>query len=101
MKQHFWRAFTLAAIVAAAFAVWLAPALATGGDYGVNTGASTASDCDGNECNITINGYALTYSHTESDGDLVYTFDDFDCTLWLHTNGDSSGRGAGCSQYQP
>ena len=81
-----------------------APAFAVSGDYGVNTRASAASGCGGTSqpaCNITVNGYDLTYSHTQSDGTQVYTFDDFSCTLYLHANGNSSGRGSECDQYQP
>ncbi len=81
-----------------------APAFAVSGDYGVSTGASANSSCGGTgqpACNITVNGYDLTYSHTASNGDVVYTFDDFSCTLYLHPNGNSSGRGSECDQYQP
>ena len=81
-----------------------APALARSGDYGVNTGASASSGCGGSgqpACTLNWSGYALTYSHTESWGDQVYTFDDFDCTVWISSNGNTSGRGPECDQYQP
>ena len=94
----------LACVIAALLIT--ATALAASGDYGVNTGASTQSsnNCGGTgqpACNITVNGYDFTYSHTESDGTQVYTFDDFDCTVYISTNGNSSGRGPECNQYQP
>ena len=93
------------ALFALALIIVFAPAFATGGDYGVNTGASAAtSGCGGTSqpaCTLNWNGYGLTYSHTDSDGDLVYTFDDFDCTVYGHPNGTWSGRGSECDQYQP
>ena len=77
---------------------------ASRGDYGVNTGASASSGCGGTgqpACTLDWSGYALTYSSTQSDGTHVYTFDDFDCTVYIHTNGNTSGRGPECDQYQP
>ena len=97
-----------ALMVIAALALLLlavaAPALARGGDYGVNTGASSSSGCGGTSqppCTLNWSGYGLTYSHTDSDGDHVYTFDDFDCTAYGHPNGTWSARGTQCDQYQP
>ena len=81
-----------------------APTLARSGDYGVATGASTSSQCGGTSqpaCTMNWNGYGLTFSHIDGDGDLVYTFDDFDCTVYGHANGSWSGRGSECDQYQP
>lgn len=75
---------------------------ARSGDYGVATGSS--SSCGGTgepACSLNWSGYGLTYSHTESDGDHVYTFDDFDCTVYVHPSGLTSGRGPECDQYQP
>ena len=92
-------AMTLIAMIALLIAM---PAFARGGDYGVATGAS--SNCGGTSqpaCTMNWNGYGLTYSHTDADGDLVYTFDDFDCTVYGHPNGTWSGRGSECDQYQP
>ena len=83
----------------------VAPAFARGGDYGVNTGASAQnSNCGGTgqpACTLNWSGYTLTYSNTDSSGNQVYTFDDFDCTVYIHPNGNTSGRGPECDQYQP
>ena len=91
-------ALFLAALATLLFA---ATALAASGDYGVATGSSNCGGTGQPACSITINGYDLTYSHTQSDGTQVYTFDDFSCTLYLHANGNSSGRGSECDQYDP
>ena len=86
----------------AAILLLAATVYARSGDYGVATGSS--SSCGGTgepACSLNWSGYGLTYSHTESDGDHVYTFDDFDCTVYIHTNGNTSGRGPECDQYSP
>ena len=99
------RLTTMATAIFLLAALAIAPAFARGGDYGVNTGASGQnSNCGGSgqpACTLNWSGYALTYSHTESWGDHVYTFDDFDCTVWISSNGNTSGRGSECDQYQP
>ena len=81
-----------------------APAFAASGDYGVATGASSSSGCGGSgqpACTLNWSGYGLTYSHNYG-AYYVYTFDDFDCTVYIHsTSGSTSGRGAECNQYQP
>ena len=94
----------VAVLALAALLLLAMPVYATRGDYGVNTGASAQSSCGGSgqpACSLNWSGYTLTYSHTESDGTHVYTFDDFDCTAYIHTNGNTSGRGPECDQYQP
>ena len=92
----------MAALLAlAAIFVLAAPVLARGGDYGVATGASSCGGTGQPACSLNWSGYALTYSSTQSDGTHVYTFDDFDCTVYIHTNGNTSGRGPECDQYQP
>lgn len=90
-----------ALLALAAIMLATAPVLARGGDYGVATGGSSCGGTGQPACTLNWSGYALTYSHTESDGDHVYTFDDFDCTVYIHTNGNTSGRGPECDQYQP
>ena len=94
-------AVIVALLALAAIFVLAAPALARGGDYGVATGASSCGGTGEPACSLNWSGYGLTYSHTESDGDHVYTFDDFDCTVYVHPNGGNSGRGPECDQYQP
>ncbi len=93
------------ALIALGLLALAAPVYARSGDYGVNTGASAASsNCGGTSqpaCSMNWNGYGLTFSHVDADGDLVYTFDDFDCTVYGHPNGTWSGRGSECDQYQP
>ena len=105
MPEHNRRLMVLAAAMILLAAIMIVgPAFARSGDYGVNTGASASSSCGGSgqpACSLNWSGYTLTYSHTESDGTHVYTFDDFDCTVWIHTNGNTSGRGPECDQYQP
>ena len=100
------RFIVFAALLIALAALMIgAQVMARGGDYGVNTGASAqSSSCGGTgepACSLNWSGYTLSYSHTESDGTHVYTFDDFDCTAYIHTNGNTSGRGPECDQYQP
>ena len=90
------------ALIALAALLGGATVLAASGDYGVATGSS--SSCGGTgepACSLNWSGYGLTYSHTESDGDHVYTFDDFDCTFYFHPNGNVDRRGSECNQYQP
>ncbi len=82
----------------------LAPALAKGGDYGVNTGASASnSNCGGTgqpACTLNWNGYGLTFSHAQGVYH-VYDFDDLRCTVYIHSGtGAVSFRGDQCSQYQ-
>ncbi len=105
MKARIFRLTALAVAVAALAALlFAAPVLARGGDYGVNTGGSANSSCGGTgqpACTLNWSGYALTYSHTDSSNNQVYTFDDFDCTVYIHPNGNTSGRGPECDQYQP
>ena len=100
------RAVLILSALLALAAIMLATAtvLATGGDYGVNTGAAAQSGCGSTgqpACTLNWSGYALTYQSTRSDGTHVYTFDDFDCTVYIHRNGNTSGRGPECDQYQP
>lgn len=85
-----------------------ATALASSGDYGVNTGGSTESSTDCNSdgvgnipCTLNWSGYGLTFTGA-SNGWAYYSFDDFDCnvSIWLAT-GQSGARGSECNQYQP
>ena len=79
----------------------VAPAFATGGDYGVNTGASAASSgCGGRgqpACSITHGGYTATF-RTISNGYAVYSFT-FSCELLLDVNLNRTVTGSQCSQY--
>lgn len=94
-----------AALIVLAGLVSLPPALAVGGDYGVTTGgAAASSNCGGTSqpaCTLNWHGYGLTFVHVESNGDIEYQFDDFNCTVWQHSDGTYSGRGPECDQYQP
>ncbi len=94
-----------AALMALVLLALGAPVLAVSGDYGVNTGASAqSSSCGGTSqppCTLNWHGYGLTFVHVESNGDIEYQFDDFDCTVWEHSDGTFSGRGPECDQYQP
>ena len=93
-------AFTVIVALALLLLAVASPALARGGDYGVNTGASSSSQCGGRgrpPCSITYQGYTATF-RTVSNGYAVYSFS-FSCELLMDGSGNKTVTGSECSQY--
>ena len=72
------------------------PALALSGDYGIATGSSSCGG-SGPPCAITYNGHPASFSATNSDGTVSYTFDNLTCVAVVASNGWITLNGSQCS----
>ena len=97
LRKH--RIMLRAIFVLAALALLAMTAFATSTDYGVNTGASAQTTCGGTSgpsCTISYNGHSASWTATNNDGSASYSFDDYDCTAVLATNGAITIGGEEC-----